>query len=60
MMKVTLTVKEVAELLRVSTGTIYAMVREEQIPYFRARGVILFHRETIEKWMTGELAQVAE
>lgn len=53
-----LTVKEVAELLRASTGTIYTMCREEQIPHFRVRGNILFHRETIEAWMTGQLEAV--
>lgn len=51
MCKITLNVKEVAELIGVSTTTIYAMVRENQIPYMRVRSSIIFHRGTIETWL---------
>jgi excisionase family DNA binding protein len=50
-MKITMTVNEVANLLGVSITTIYAMVRENQIPNKRVRNRILFHRETIEAWL---------
>ncbi|WP_336822909.1 helix-turn-helix domain-containing protein [Sporosarcina sp. USHLN248] len=48
-----LTVKELrSDFFRneVSLGTIYSMVREEQIPSVHVRGKVLFHRETIERW----------
>lgn len=57
MTKLTLSVREVAELIGVSQTTIYTMVREGQIPHVRVRGRIIFHRETIEKWLSGELQQ---
>lgn len=49
--KITLSVHEVAELIGVSTTTIYTMVRLNEIPYKKVRGRIIFHRETIEKWL---------
>lgn len=54
MQKITLTVKEVAALIDVSTTTIYTMARKNQIPHFKARGKILFNREVIEAWTRGE------
>ncbi|MGE7091314.1 helix-turn-helix domain-containing protein [Lysinibacillus sp. NPDC048646] len=52
MIKVSLTVKEVAELLSVSTTTVYTMTREKEIPHKKIRGRIIFHRATIEKWLS--------
>lgn len=52
--KITLNVREVAEMLGVAKTTIYAMVREKQIPYFRARGRVLFNRQVIEEFTKGE------
>lgn len=49
--KVTLSVNEVAELIGVSTTTIYTMVRLNEIPCKKVRGRIIFHRETVEKWL---------
>lgn len=51
MRKITLNVSEVAELIGVSVTTIYTMVRKNEIPHKRVRGRIVFHRETIEKWL---------
>lgn len=51
--KIVLTVKEVAELLEVSTASVYTMVRENQIPHVRIRNAIRFHKETIETWLQG-------
>ena len=54
--KTILTVKELrSDFFRneVSLNTIYAMVREGQIPSVRVRGKVLFHRESIEKWLVG-------
>ncbi|KUP23122.1 helix-turn-helix domain-containing protein [Paenibacillus sp. DMB5] len=47
----TLTVKEAAELIGVSTTTIYAMVRQGQIPATKVRARILFHRSLLEEWL---------
>lgn len=56
MQKITLSVNEVADLIGVSTGTIYTMTRQNEIPHKKVRGRILFHRETIERWLINELA----
>jgi excisionase family DNA binding protein len=53
MTKVTLSVNEVAELIGVSTASIYTMAREGQIPHRKVRARILFHRDTIETWLRG-------
>jgi excisionase family DNA binding protein len=47
----TMDVKATAELIGVSTTTIYAMVREGQIPHIRVRSKILFHRDMVENWL---------
>lgn len=47
----TMTVKEAAEMIGVSTTSIYAMVREGQIPATRVRARILFHRSVLEDWL---------
>jgi excisionase family DNA binding protein len=49
--KLVLSVSEVAGLLGVSSDSIYAMVREGQIPHIRIRRRILFHQETIHEWL---------
>ncbi|SDC05772.1 helix-turn-helix domain-containing protein [Shouchella lonarensis] len=56
MQKITLTVKEVAELLGVSTATIYTLVREGQIPHSRIRAKIIFHKESVEAWVKQGIA----
>lgn len=53
---ITLTVKEAAKLIGVSTGTIYTMARTGEIPSVKVRGRVLFHREKLEQWLRGELA----
>ncbi|EJQ49664.1 MULTISPECIES: helix-turn-helix domain-containing protein [Bacillus cereus group] len=60
MKKVTLTVKEVAELLGVSLTTVYSMTRMSEIPHARVRGKILFHRPTIETWLINGAMQSCE
>lgn len=52
-----LTVKEAAEFINASTGTIYTMVRLGEIPHFRVRGKILFNREVLEAFTRGEYNQ---
>lgn len=53
MQKITLTVNEVSALLGVSTTTIYTMVRLGEIPHARIRSKIVFHRPTVEAWLSG-------
>lgn len=49
--KMTMNVDEIAEELQVSKTTIYTMVSQNEIPHIKVRGRILFHRDTIEKWL---------
>ncbi|MEX2459716.1 MAG: helix-turn-helix domain-containing protein [Paenibacillaceae bacterium] len=51
MQQKTLTVPDVAQLLGVSTVTIYSLVREQRIPHLRIRSRILFRLESITEWM---------
>jgi len=55
-MKKILTVSELASYLQVSTDSIYAMVREKQIPHIRVLRRILFNTELIEEWIIGRMA----
>lgn len=48
-------VKELCELLGISSTTVYAMVRQGEVPHFRVRGKILFNQNVIEKWTRGEI-----
>lgn len=60
MQKITLTPLEVAKMLGVSRATIYTMVREEEIPFFKVRGKILFNKDIIMKWTRGEYEETKE
>lgn len=51
MLQKTLTVTDVAQLLGVSTVTIYTLVREQRIPHFRIQSRILFRLESINEWI---------
>ncbi|MFJ7954030.1 helix-turn-helix domain-containing protein [Lysinibacillus sp. NPDC096418] len=55
--KVTMTVKETADYIGISRGTVYNMVKANQIPHVKIGGKILFHRETIDKWLTTPTAK---
>lgn len=52
----TMTVPEVAQLLRVTRQTIYNMVKNGKIPHFRVGAKVRFNRSDIEAIMktTGE------
>lgn len=43
-----MTVKEVADFLRVSRQTVYTMVREGKLPHFRIGNKVRFKRSEIE------------
>lgn len=55
--KLTLSVEEVAEALGVSRTTIYTMARQKEIPHKKVRGRILFHKPTIENWLTSDTGE---
>ena len=48
-----MTVPDVAAYLNVSRSTIYRMVRDGQLPFFRTSigGDFRFNREAIDKWI---------
>jgi putative molybdopterin biosynthesis protein len=46
-----MTVPEVADLLRMSRQTIYTMIRSGQIPHFRVGNKVRFNRADIEALM---------
>ncbi len=45
-----LTLKEVAELLRVKPRTIYAWVSDKRIPYERKGGLLQFRLDVVIAW----------
>jgi excisionase family DNA binding protein len=49
-----LTVREVAEYLRVHPTTIYRLMRAKQIPAFRVGSEWRFNVEVIDEWCRGE------
>ncbi len=49
-----LSVIELSEMLGVSPDTVYAMVREKQVPYIRVRRRILFYMDTIVDWLENQ------
>jgi excisionase family DNA binding protein len=49
-----LTVREVAEYLRVHQTTIYRLLKEQKLPAFRVGSDWRFNREMIDRWMIQE------
>lgn len=49
-------VREIAELLSVSTRTVYAWVEQNKIPFQRKGGSLRFRRSEIEAWDTDKAA----
>ncbi len=45
-----LTPKELADFLRISRATVYTMVREKELPFYRLRGRIFFDKDVIVDW----------
>jgi excisionase family DNA binding protein len=48
-----LTIKELAEQLRIKPSTLYAWASQSKIPCVRIHGLIRFRPEEIEKWVMG-------
>ena len=50
-----ITVKETAEMLRVSASKIQTMVALQEIPHVRLGRRILFFRSDVESWLNGKM-----
>jgi excisionase family DNA binding protein len=48
-----LIVREVAEIFRVTPGTVYRLARKHVIPSFRFGGSLLFNPQKLAQWMRG-------
>ena len=48
-----LTIKDLAEQLRIKRSTLYAWVSQNKIPCVRIHGLIRFRSEDIEGWLSG-------
>lgn len=48
-----LIVREVAEIFRVTPGTVYRLARKHAIPSFRFGGTLLFNPQALARWMRG-------
>ena len=48
-----LTIKELAEQLRIKPSTLYAWASQSKIPCVRIHGLIRFRSEEIERWLSG-------
>ena len=46
-----MTVREVAECLKVHTSTVYRLIRERQLPAFKIGSDYRFDQDAIEKWI---------
>ncbi|QIJ72140.1 helix-turn-helix domain-containing protein [Thermosulfuriphilus ammonigenes] len=53
-----MTVKEVAEYLRLDEHTVYRMARKGEIPAFKIAGQWRFKKELLEKWIENKLKSV--
>jgi excisionase family DNA binding protein len=50
-MPAVLTVKEVADYLRISPSTVYRMLRARKLPVFKIGTDWRFNKDAIDKWM---------
>ena len=52
-----MTLKEVAEYLRLNEHTVYRMARKGEIPAFKIAGQWRFKKEVIDKWISEQLPE---
>lgn len=50
-----LTLKEVAQLLKVADKTVYTMAQKKELPAFKVRGQWRFRREGINQWIDQQM-----
>jgi excisionase family DNA binding protein len=53
-----MTVKELAEYLRVHPSTVYKLLHRRELPGFRIGTDWRFHREAIDQWCSGRSARM--
>lgn len=46
-----ITRKELIEYLRISMGTLQAMMKNREIPYYRLKKRIIFRKSEINEWL---------
>lgn len=51
-----LTTKEISEMLSLSKGTIYRMVRDKKIPHYKINNELRFKLDEITKWIKAQRA----
>ncbi|UYM15194.1 methylation-associated defense system helix-turn-helix domain-containing protein MAD1 [Endozoicomonas euniceicola] len=54
-----LTIKQVAEYLKVNERTIYKLASDEKIPAFKVGGSWRFQRSAIEEWIEQQTGRTA-
>lgn len=54
-----LTLKEVAQLLKVAEKTVYTMSQTKELPAFKVRGQWRFRRDDINRWIDEQQAKKA-
>lgn len=54
----TLTVKEVAQLLRVDEKTVYRLAQKKKLPGFKVAGAWRFKRDDLDRWIEQQKAAV--
>ena len=52
-----MTVKEVAEYLRLDEHTVYRMARKGEIPAYKVAGQWRFKKDALEKWLESHLVK---
>jgi len=55
-----LTVKELAELLRISEATLYKLIRNHEIPVFKVANEWRFQKKSITKWITSKEVRIVK
>ena len=50
-----MTVREVAEFLRVHPSMLYKLIRKRELPAFKVGGDYRFSRDSIEKWIADKI-----
>ena len=50
-----MTAAEIAQYLRIHPSTIYKLLRQRQIPFFKIGSDYRFDRDAIEKWMNRKI-----
>lgn len=54
-----LTLKQIAQLLKVAEKTVYTMAQNNELPAFKVRGQWRFRREDIDRWIDQQTEKAA-